>query len=273
MDLLYKFNSIKKIDSEYVDNYQKIINNLKKDNDVDIALNKYRILDNKYIDDTKINKTKQIDGVTIFDINERLSLLLYILLISIKIYNNSLLKSYIKRKQLENISLFLSYIEEEGFTGTYLLHDDNHDVLEFLRKYMFNKLKKIHSEDEYMTITDYKGSKVFQNRFANTKNNKTSLSFLHKPLMTISNTQVKVIITEMIKNIQRIYTKQNTQTKKRERSLSKSPSVNNKKARDFTIFSTGAGHRKIYTGKKGGKYYVKIKDGRKIKVYIKKNAC
>ena len=54
MDLLYKFNSIKKIDSEYVDNYQKIINNLKKDNDVDIALNKYRILDNKYIDGKKI---------------------------------------------------------------------------------------------------------------------------------------------------------------------------------------------------------------------------
>lgn len=40
-----------------------------------------------------------------------------------------------------------------------------------------------------------------------------------------------------------------------------------------TMTSHGAGHRKIYTGTQGGKYYIKMKNGKKVKVYIKKTSC
>lgn len=266
VDLFDQFNKINKV-GDYAKKYIPIVEGLIKAKEYDVVYNKeYTIIDEK-IPPEKKTKTIKVHNSNIFHIDERLSLLIYILMRSIDIYNDNV--HHNKLQKLDNLNRFLVGLDENSQTGFYYLDDEESkkkNLYNNIRKTLFSEIQKI----KYMTITNIDNELIFNKKNGETKLNcagqysknhpdtkELCNSHLNNPLITLSNSQVSNIIIEMKKNI----------SADRKRKVDDTSQYSSRTNR--TKMGTGGGQkRKIYVGKRGGKYYITLKNGRNVKHYI-----
>lgn len=214
-----------------------------KYNDKDNILDK-NINDHLINITTLLNNSNNIYNVdfTIKDIKYRyIKFLLLILNLSDNIYYDYKDKYFNRINKLNTMKRLLMRMEENAITG--LLEFNNKEFSKNFYKYYKDVIKIGDINNDNISGIDLIND--YEKNYDDEDYNK------YKPFNTISNTLVKNLIEFYIYKINSSNTKYNTKIVKK----------------------TDGGKKieggKIYTGPKGGKYTIKIIDGKKVKKYIK----